>query len=76
LRSGQEIDFIAEKNGKLLYVQVATSILDDSTRDREYRVFENIQDHWPKYVVTFDDMDFGERQGVRHMSIMYFEDIL
>ena len=53
-----EVDFIAEKQGELMYFQVATSIMDDTTREREYYSLQQIHDNRPKYVVSMDDFDF------------------
>lgn len=49
-----EVDFVAEKDGKLRYIQVATTIHDPATRAREYRSLEAIPDNYPKLVVTLD----------------------
>ena len=35
-----EVDFICEKLGETIYIQVSNSILDDMTREREYKSLE------------------------------------
>jgi len=51
----QEIDFIAEKQGKKIYVQVAYKLESEETVDREFSSLLKIKDQYPKYVVTMDD---------------------
>ena len=49
-----EIDFIAQKQGMIEYYQVSQSVLDPHTLERELTPLEQIQDHYPKYLLTFD----------------------
>ena len=49
----KEIDFIGEKNGEKLYIQVALKI-DGDTAEREFGNLLKIQDNYPKIVVTED----------------------
>ena len=76
LKSNKEIDFIWEKNWKMIYLQVSTTILDENTRQREYASFYEINDNWPKYVITFDDIDFWEKDGIKHINIIDFENYI
>lgn len=76
LKWWHEIDFVAEKHGNIKYFQVALSILDDNTRNREYRSLESIKDNWPKYVVTMDNMDFWISDGIQHIQVQNFEDLI
>lgn len=71
-----EVDFIAEKQGKLMYFQIATSIMDDATREREYYSLKQIHDNRPKYVVSMDDFDFWVSDGIQHLMIQNLEEIL
>ena len=71
-----DVDFIAEKQGKLMYFQVATSIMDDTTREREYYSLQQIHDNRPKYVVSMDDFDFWVSEGIQHLMIQNLEEIL
>ena len=52
----KEIDFIAEKNEKKVYVQVAYKMTGQTTVDREFKPLLEIRDHHPKYVVTMDEL--------------------
>ena len=62
-----EIDFVVEKDGQRVYLQVALSILDERTADREFRPLMQVEDHYPKYILTLDNVDVS-RDGIRHVS--------
>ncbi|NMB49722.1 MAG: ATP-binding protein [Bacteroidales bacterium] len=68
----REIDFIAEKQGKKLYVQVAYKLESRETVDREFSPLLNIKDQYPKYVVTMDDFWKETVEGVQHFYISDF----
>ena len=53
-------DFIAEKNGEKIYYQVAATILDPATYEREFAPLKAIPDNYPKYVLTLDEFSMGE----------------
>lgn len=56
---GREIDFRAYKDGKLYLVQVAYSIADDKTYEREFSAFAGIDNTVKKIIVTNDDIDYS-----------------
>lgn len=66
-----EIDFIAEKQDKKIYVQVAYLLAAEETIKREFSVCNSIKDSYPKYVVSMDDLDFS-RNGIIHKNIKDF----
>lgn len=66
-----EIDFIAEKQGKKIYVQVAYLLASEETIKREFSVFNSVKDSFPKYVVSMDDFDFSQN-GIIHKNIKDF----
>jgi len=68
----REIDFIAEKQGKKLYVQVAYKLESRETVDREFSPLLDIRDQYPKYVVTMDDFWKENVGGVQHVHISDF----
>ncbi len=75
--NGKEVDFVAEKNWEIKYFQVATTILDDTTREREYSALEMIHDSREKYVVTMDYIDFWKSEtGINHIKIYELENVL
>ena len=66
-----EVDFVCQKNEKIIYVQVSESIIDENTRKREFKPFEKIKDYYPKYVITNDNFDYSEK-GIIHLNIIDF----
>jgi len=68
----KEIDFVAEKEGKKIYIQVAYSIGDNATRDREFGNLLAISDNYQKIVVSMDRMAGGDYQGIKHWQIVDF----
>ncbi len=70
--SGKEIDFVAEKNGEKLYVQVALELTQENTLEREFGNLLKIRDNYPKIVVSFDHFEGNTYQGIRHCHIREF----
>ena len=68
----KEVDFVCEKDGKRMYVQVAYTLGDSGIIDREFGPLIDIRDNYPKYVVTMDGMSLGDRQGVKHVLLRQF----
>ena len=67
----KEIDFIGEKNGEKLYIQVALKI-DGDTAEREFGNLLKIQDNYPQIVVTEDTFSGNSYKGIRHCPIRQF----
>lgn len=67
----KEIDFVCEKRGKKLYVQVTYLLASEETVNREFGVYDDIRDNFPKYVVSLDEFDLS-RNGIKHRNIMDF----
>lgn len=70
--NSQEIDFVADKNGERIYVQVALSIDGDKTAEREFGNLLKIADNYPKYVVTLDEFEGNSINGIKCMSFIEF----
>ena len=68
---GLEVDFICQKPNKTIYVQVSESILDETTRNREFRSLEKIKDNYLKYILTLDNWDYS-KNGIIHLNIINF----
>lgn len=66
-----EIDFVAIKGNQKEYYQVAYYLYDQKVIDREFGAFSNIPDNFPKYVLSFDKMDFS-RDGIIHKNVLDF----
>ena len=66
-----ECDFIAQRDGSYCYIQVAMTIMDRETEDREYASLEAIRDSYPKYVFTLDSL-LQRRNGIKHLNLIDF----
>ncbi len=66
-----EIDFIAEKNGNRIYIQVTYLLASESTIKREFAPFYKLEDNHPKYLVSMDPITL-DRDGIKHMNIIEF----
>lgn len=67
----KEIDFVCNKRGEKLYIQVSYLLAAQETIDREFGVYDNIRDNFPKYVVSLDEFDMS-RNGIKHRNIRDF----
>ena len=66
----KEIDFVAVRRDERVYVQVCRELPDAS--DREIVNLLEIKDHYPKYVVTMDELAGGNVEGVRIVHLADF----
>ena len=66
-----EIDFITVKGQEKAYYQVAYYLYDQKVIDREFGAFRDVPDNFPKYVISFDKMDFS-RDGIIHKNVIDF----
>lgn len=64
-----EIDFVAEKNGIREYFQVSYLLSSEETREREYRPLELLNDNYPKYILTLDDLPESNTNGIIRMNL-------
>lgn len=66
-----EIDFVAEKSAEKLYVQVSYLLASEETIGREFGVYKRVQDNFPKYVLSMDELDFSQ-DGIKHLNVRDF----
>lgn len=68
-----EIDFVAEKQDRTAYFQVAYLLASEDTVNREFGNLKLIKDNHPKYVISMDKM-FGQTNidGIRHLHLRDF----
>lgn len=73
LRAG-EIDFVATKADKRIYVQVTYLLASDATVKREFGNLLAIKDNYPKIVVSLDPVEggFSEYPGIEHINLRNF----
>lgn len=73
LRAG-EVDFVATKGYKTIYVQVTYILASDETIEREFGNLARIKDNYPKYVVSMDPVSGGlsEYPGIHHVHLREF----
>lgn len=68
----KEIDFIAEKKGERIYLQVCYKLDNEQTIEREFGNLLLIDDNYPKMVISMDEFWQGTIQGVKHYYITDF----
>lgn len=68
----KEIDFVAERNGEKVYVQVAYSVMEAKTHDREFGNLLAIKDNYPKMVITMDEIEGVSYEGIKQVPIRKF----
>lgn len=66
-----EIDFVAIKDGKKCFIQVAYLLADEKTIKREFDAYSKITDASPKYVMSLDKIDMSHN-GIVHINIIDF----
>lgn len=66
----KEIDFVAEKQGKIMYIQVAYLIVSENTRQREFGNLLEIPDNYEKIVLSLDDFVEGDYLGIKHYNLI------
>ena len=66
-----EIDFVAQKDDKKIYIQVTYELSNEEAREREFNAFKNIDDNYPKYIISLDKRDFSQN-GIKNINIIDF----
>ncbi len=66
-----EIDFVAKKDDKTIYIQVTYELSNQETIEREFNAFKNINDNYPKYIISLDKRDFSQN-GIKNINIIDF----
>lgn len=69
--NGKEIDFLATKNSKQYFVQVAYSVAEDKAYQREFSAFKDIDNLSQKIIITNDDIDYST-STVKHIKLKDF----
>lgn len=66
-----EVDFLVVEQNQRRYVQVAWSLAQDTTQEREFGAFTPIPDNFPRYVISNDREDYSQN-GIRHLDAIEF----
>ena len=64
-----EIDFVVNDFKDRFYIQVADYLASDSVIEREFGIYKELDDNYPKYVLTMDKLDYS-RDGIIHKNII------
>lgn len=64
----KEVDFVAIKNDRTIYIQSAYILTDEDTIKREYSPLELINDNYEKFVVSLDDIKLSSKEGIKHIQ--------
>ena len=67
----EEIDFVALKDGKQYYIQVAYSVAEEKAYNREFRALNNMDNSCQKILISNDELDYST-STVRHIRFSDF----
>ena len=70
-KDNREIDFLSQKDGKEYLVQVAYSVAEESTYEREFALFNVLDQRRKKILITNDDFDYST-STVQHIKLPQF----
>lgn len=66
----KEVDFIAQKNGKMEYFQVSANVSDSATFEREISPLRMIKDNFEKTILTLDKFSVGNYDGIKVENVI------
>ncbi len=73
---GKEIDFVATRGDRVIYVQSCYLFADEQTVNREYSALESVPDNYEKFIVSLDDLLMPNRNGIRHIQAWNFSEVI
>ena len=65
-----EVDFVAVNQESTIYIQVAATVRDENTLQRELRPLQRINDNYPKLILTLDDDPNADYAGIRRINAL------
>ena len=68
----REVDFVCDRKGERVYIQVSYMMPSKDTQEREFSVLEQISDNHPKYVISLDPLLIKRESGVKHIKLIDF----
>lgn len=63
-----EVDFVTKNSKGVVYYQVAVTVRDEKTLERELRPLMAIRDHYPKFILTLDEDPEAQYDGIRRIN--------
>lgn len=66
----KEVDFVADNSKGTIYFQVAYTVRDEKTLERELSALESINDHYPKFILTMDQDPEVDYNGIRKINVL------
>ncbi|MHB8090689.1 MAG: ATP-binding protein [Syntrophales bacterium] len=67
-----EVDFVANRNNEILYIQVAYMLASQEVEEREFKPLEKIKDNYQKMVLSMDTIWGNDRNGIIRKNIIDF----
>ena len=64
-----EVDFVVKNEKEIEYYQVATSLYDEKTKEREMKSLKSIKDNFKKTILTLDDYGLGVVDGINIVNL-------
>ena len=72
----KEVDFVAQKHDKIIYLQSTYTLADAETAAREYAPLEAIRDNYEKIIVSLDDFALPSNNGISHLQAWHLHTVL
>jgi len=66
----KEIDFVAENKEGFTYFQVAYTTREEATLERELAPLQEVNDHYPKYILTMDIDPIADYNGIKKINVL------
>lgn len=64
----KEVDFVAKKEDRVIYLQCTYLLSDEATVEREYSALQSIDDNYEKVVVSLDEVTLPSKGGIKHIQ--------
>ena len=65
-----DVDFVATNQEGVTYYQVAATVREEATLQRELRPLQKISDHYPKMILTLDEDPMANYEGIRRVNAL------
>ncbi len=72
----REVDFVAKKGDRQIYIQSTYMLTDEETVKREYASLKSIQDNYEKFVVSLDGSPLPTDEGIRNIQAWELNKVL